>query len=62
MTVAFNMTLRAHSETPEPFAAFSIAFNSSGVTRARTMQLFASPFGIFGRPILDFSFCATNNV
>jgi hypothetical protein len=32
------------------------------VTRARTMQLFASPFGSFGRPILDFSFCATKIV
>ena len=53
------MILRAHSDTPAPLAAFSIAFNSDGVTRARTMQLFASPFGSFGRPILDFYFCAT---
>jgi len=42
--------MRAHSDTPAPFAAFSMAFNSSGVTRARTMQLFASPLGSGGRP------------
>ena len=45
------MTLRAHSETPLPFAALSIAFNSAGVTRAFTTQLRAAPFGSFGRPI-----------
>ncbi len=27
------MTFRAHSETPSPFAARSIAFNSDGVTQ-----------------------------
>jgi hypothetical protein len=52
-------TLRAHSETPTDFAAFSIAFSSEGLTRARTISLFASPFGSFGRPILeDFIFVA----
>jgi hypothetical protein len=48
------MTLRAHSDTPDPLAAFSIALNSDGVTLARTMQLLASPSGSFGRPIFDF--------
>jgi hypothetical protein len=34
-----------------------MAFNSDGVTRARTMQLLASPFGSFGRPIFEDFIC-----
>ena len=44
------MTVLAHSDTPSPLAAFSIAFNSDGVTRARTILVFASPFGFGGPP------------
>jgi hypothetical protein len=41
-------------------AMVSIATNSSGDILALTIQLLASPFGSFGRPILeDFCLCGT---
>ena len=58
LSAADSMTDRAHSEMPSPFAALSIALNSDGVTRARTISDFASPFGSLGRPNL-FLLCAT---